>query len=120
MLFLKGKLCKLKRRLFFVIPVTCFIVSSVETISAGEKLLSAGQKSEIQDLIRQYILKNPDEILESIQKLHARKEREREERSQKNLIVMEPQLTKEPTSPVGGNLNGDVTIVEFFDYRCGY
>ena len=29
-------------------------------------------------------------------------------------------LFKDPTSPVGGNPNGDVTIVEFFDYQCGY
>lgn len=30
------------------------------------------------------------------------------------------QLINEPSSPVGGNPDGDVTIVEFFDYRCGY
>ena len=30
------------------------------------------------------------------------------------------ELFKDPTSPVGGNPNGDVTIVEFFDYQCGY
>jgi protein-disulfide isomerase len=29
-------------------------------------------------------------------------------------------LLNDPNSPVSGNLNGDVTVVEFFDYRCGY
>jgi len=28
--------------------------------------------------------------------------------------------TQSPASPVSGNLNGDVSVIEFFDYRCGY
>ena len=47
----------------------------------------------------------------AIHKMQAREERESQENTQKNLVAMRDQLTNDPTSPVGGNPNGDVTIV---------
>ena len=118
--FLKARSYSTIRCLVVVIVVACSLIAGIGSVSAGEQSLSAEQQSKIQELIRQYIIDHPEIILESIHKMEAREERERAERTRKNLIAMRDQLAKDPSSPVGGNRNGDVTIVEFFDYRCGY
>ena len=38
----------------------------------------------------------------------------------KNTLISRPELVADPETPVGGNTKGDVTVVEFVDYRCGY
>jgi protein-disulfide isomerase len=42
------------------------------------------------------------------------------EQVQKTLVENRQEIEKDPTSPVMGNPDGDVTVVEFFDYRCPY
>ena len=103
-----------------VIVVVFGSVVCIGSVSAVEKSLSSEQQTEIQELIRQYIIEHPAVIIDSLRKLEEQEERESAERARKNLIGMRNQLVKDPSSPVGGNPNGDVTIVEFFDYRCGY
>ena len=103
-----------------VIVVVFGSVACIGSVSADEKSLSTEQQTEIQELIRQYIIDHPAEIIDSFKKLEEREKRESAERARENLIGMRNQLVKDPSSPVGGNRNGDVTIVEFFDYRCGY
>lgn len=36
------------------------------------------------------------------------------------MATHQEELLRDPASPVSGNLNSDVTVIEFFDYRCGY
>src|SRR5258708_30439995 len=45
---------------------------------------------------------------------------ETEQPGQQVLKARSSELLDDPTSPVGGNVHGDVTVVEFFDYRCPY
>ena len=55
--------------------------------------------------------------------LNSLRERERlaaAQRSRQQLAVRRDELLNDPDSPVGGNPEGDVTIVELFDYRCPY
>ena len=102
------------------VVITCSLIAGINSASAGEQSLSREQRRIIEKHVRQYILNHPEIIAESIQKMQAREERESQERTRKNLVAMRDQLANDPTSPVGGNPNGDVTIVEFFDYRCAF
>lgn len=43
-----------------------------------------------------------------------------EERAQQALTARWNEVYHDPEAPVAGNPDGDVTLVEFFDYRCGY
>ena len=83
-------------------------------------LFSPAEKRSFEDLIRDFILNNPEVIIESIQSLQARDKRDAQARSKANLVKFHDELFNDPATPVGGNVKGDVTIVEFFDYRCGY
>lgn len=81
---------------------------------------SPTEKRSFENLIRDFILKNPEIIIESIQGLQARDKRDAQARSKANLVKFRGELFNDPATPVGGNVKGDVTIVEFFDYRCGF
>jgi len=78
------------------------------------------EKEEIRQIIEEYIMENPEVILNSVAKMRSREKEEEKLIAKKNLIELKDEIMWNPTDPVGGNIMGDVTVVEFFDYRCGY
>lgn len=70
--------------------------------------------------IEQYIRSHPEVIEQSLQALEAKREAEEKTRQKVALGKRQNDLLNDPTSPVSGNPNGDITLVEFFDYRCGF
>ncbi|WP_170826923.1 DsbA family protein [Magnetovibrio blakemorei] len=82
--------------------------------------LSAAQKTEVQQVVREYLLKNPEVIVEAINELKRRNEVAGAEHQRAAMAAMATELTSNPSDPVMGNAQGDVTMVEFFDYRCGF
>ncbi len=81
---------------------------------------SPDQKKAIEEIVRAYILKNPEIIREAVEALQAKEQQSAEERRIEALIRLKDELAFDPGSPVLGNPTGDVTVVEFFDYRCPY
>jgi protein-disulfide isomerase len=77
-------------------------------------------KEEVEKLLRDYILHNPEVILKSVRDHQAKQQANKTARAKKQLEDKQDELTRSPGSPVAGNPGGDVTVVEFFDYRCGY
>ena len=70
--------------------------------------------------VRDYLVASPEVIVEAMQNLE-RKQREAEQtEAQAALTAHRDELLNSPESPVGGNPQGDVTLVEFFDYNCPY
>ena len=82
--------------------------------------LSASEKQAIEGVVRDYLLNNPEIIIEAIQSLRKREDRNKEAKAKANLVKFRNDLLNDPDTPVGANPKGDVTIVEFFDYRCGF
>jgi len=77
-------------------------------------------KQEIEKIVRQYILDHPEVISEAIDRLREQEKKAHEEAQKQALIKFRPQIYDDPNSPVSGNPEGDVTMVEFFDYQCTY
>ena len=71
-------------------------------------------------VIERYIRTHPEVIMESLQAMKAKHEAELRERQKVALAAKQQELFHDPTSPVSGNLTGEITLVEFYDYRCGY
>lgn len=87
---------------------------------AAEAPLSSAQRKEIEGLIKEYLVKNP-EILVVMQNALEAKEYERQAARTAAVIKKNAQEVFRPaTSPIVGNSKGDVTVLEFFDYNCGY
>ena len=75
--------------------------------------------NRIAKIIREYLLKNPKIISDALE-AHQRNVAEAEEQAVRHTIRSRlKEIQQDPNSVVGGNLSGDVTVVEFFDYRCG-
>ncbi|MBT1160248.1 DsbA family protein [Aminobacter anthyllidis] len=70
--------------------------------------------------VRDYLLANPEVIVEAVQGLEARQREAEANEGQVALSARADEVFRDPDSPVGGNPQGDVTLVEFFDYNCPY
>ena len=103
------------------IAITIFVgaITIVDTVF-GQDVISNEEKQAINKLIEDYIMDNPEVILKSLEEMRKRERLQEQEGTKKNLIALEDEIMRNPTDPVGGNIDGDITIVEFFDYRCGY
>ncbi|NIA68773.1 DsbA family protein [Pelagibius litoralis] len=84
------------------------------------KEFSAGETEAFQKMVREYLLQNPEIIVEALQTYEQRQQLAETERQREALIAERSNLNEDPLSPVLGNPEGDVTVVEFFDYRCPY
>ncbi len=78
------------------------------------------EERRIRELVHEYILDDPEIIAEAITLLQARQETARVERQQQNLAELQDDLRNPQENTVIGNPDGDITVVEFFDYNCGY
>jgi protein-disulfide isomerase len=88
--------------------------------AAAAEALSAEEKAAVEALIERYILDHPDVILESVRAFVERQESVARGEAQANLSRLKQAIQYDPETPVAGNPDGDVTVVEFFDYRCRF
>ena len=79
-----------------------------------------GSDEEFGSRVRAYLLSNPQVLREVIAELTKQEKMAAADEQQKLVSTLGPDLKKDGFSYVAGNPDGDVTIVEFFDYRCGY
>ncbi|MBX3302440.1 MAG: DsbA family protein [Nitrospira sp.] len=70
--------------------------------------------------IERYIRTHPEVIVQSLQALEVKHQAELRERQKTALAAKQNELLHDPASPVSGNLKGEITLVEFYDYRCGF
>ena len=76
--------------------------------------------AEVKKLALEAILENPEIIRQAIDLLRQNEEASAAMQAQALLQSERSRLERDPNAPVLGNLNGDVTIIEFFDYNCPY
>ncbi len=74
----------------------------------------------VEKAIESYIRSHPEVIEQTLQALDAKRQAAEQERMKAAIAARQSDLLNDPSSPVSGNLKGDVTVVEFFDYRCGF
>lgn len=93
---------------------------SVSCTATADEPLNPAIKQSMDQLIEQYIRTHPEVIEQSLQALEAKREADERARQKAALPKYQQELLNDPASPVSGNPTGDITVVEFFDYRCGY
>lgn len=78
------------------------------------------QKDELGPIIRDYLIKNPEVLREAMQELERRQTQAEDKARKEALVAKATAVFREEGDLVGGNPDGKVTVVEFFDYNCGY
>ena len=106
---------------FMIMLGLCVALAGAQPAAAADQsALSPAQKEEIKKLIRSYILENPEILPEAIEILQAKQEKAKGAKRADVLASRKEELFNPPEGTVIANPNGDVTLVEFFDYNCGY
>ena len=81
---------------------------------------SAEQTTEIGKIVKDYLLQNPEVLRDAMTELDEREKNAEADTRRKTLADIAGPLVTAPDGFVIGNPNGKVTLVEFFDYNCGY
>ena len=87
---------------------------------APAQSFSEPQRTEIQKIIREYLLANPDVLEEVSAELNKRQAVAESAKQASAVKKHSDALFNSPRGVVVGNREGDVNFVEFFDYNCGY
>ena len=99
----------------FALP--CSIPALAQTTDAGKTLVA---NEALQQAIHDYILAHPEVLIQSLRIAKEREESRAAEQNKSLITSLKNDLVDDSSAPVRGNPNGDVTLVEFFDYRCPY
>jgi protein-disulfide isomerase len=105
--------------------VSRLLTAAVLTLSFGvlsgqAQNFSGAQKSEIEKIIRDYLVAHPEVLQEAIAALEKKQAAEEAEKHQAAVKDNAETIFNSPRQVTVGNPQGDVTFVEFFDYNCGY
>lgn len=106
----------LAARVFAVLA--CLLVGGLDPSAAQG--FSPAQRSEIEEIVRGYLLRNPEVLQEAITELEKRQSAADAEKAKTAVKSNAELLFNSPRHVVVGNPQGDVTLIEFFDYNCGY
>ena len=82
--------------------------------------MSDEERTAFRAEVRAYLLDNPEVILEAYQIFESRQAEIQAKAEQQMVQAYAKQIFEDPNSWVGGNPDGDIVLVEFMDYRCGY
>jgi protein-disulfide isomerase len=96
------------------------ILSSGAASAEGLADMTDAERQAFRAEVKAYLLENPDVIVEAMDVLQQREDAAAAERDTQLLQTNSPALFSSPSDWVGGNPSGDITVVEFMDYRCSY
>lgn len=85
-----------------------------------EDVFADREARAIEQIVIDLLTENPQIVIDAIQAYQDLQEQAEAELARLAIAEHRDQLLTDPASPVGGNPDGDVTVVEFFDYQCSY
>jgi protein-disulfide isomerase len=106
-------------RVVYLIAIALLMALPIFSQKRGKTVYDEN-KTRIEKIVREYILKNPSIIRDAIDLLQAQEAEKKLTLAAENLKRYSSEIYSEKDSPVAGNPKGDVTVVTFFDYNCGY
>ena len=99
---------------------TALVLTAGMALGGGLGTMSDAERDAFRTEVRQYLMDNPEVMMEAMQVLQDRQDKAAANQDQLILSSNMDVIQNDPNSWVGGNPDGDITVVEFMDYRCGY
>src|SRR5256885_13068617 len=93
---------------------------ALSAMPAAAQGFSTAQRSEIEKIVKDYLLAHPEVLQEAMAELEKKQQVAETEKARSAIKSRSDALFNSPRQVVLGNPQGDVTFVEFFDYNCGY
>ena len=104
--------------IIFALACAFLAIAPARPLEAAE--ITPEQRKAIEAIIHDYLMQNPDVLIEALREAEAKANTETDAKAAQVLRDRHHEVFDDPATPVGGDPRGDVTIVEFFDYRCPY
>jgi protein-disulfide isomerase len=105
---------------FARLALAAALTLTLGAFSGHAQSIPESQRGEIENIIRDYLLKHPEVLQEAIAELEKKQAAAEAEKHQTAIKDNAESLFQSKRQVVVGNPQGDVTFVEFFDYNCGY
>jgi protein-disulfide isomerase len=103
----------------FVLPLFMLAFITASTAGAADAAFTDAQKTEIEKIFKDYLTTHPEMIMESLQAYQQKQALDKQAMAETKISENIGALTAKDL-PSAGNPDGDVTVVEFYDYNCGY
>ena len=107
------------RALFAWLLLLSTLIACVSPWEAAAQAIAA-DKAAAKQMIREVLEENPELLMEALDSLRKKMEAGQTPGARASLGKLRKELERDPGTFIAGNPEGDVTIVEFFDYRCGF
>ena len=89
-------------------------------VTARAQTFSPDQRQQIEGIVKSYLLAHPEVVQDVMTELDKRQQAAEAEKHRQAVLANRATLFKSPHQVVLGNPQGNVTMVEFFDYNCGF
>ncbi|QIE42085.1 DsbA family protein [Rhodobacteraceae bacterium SC52] len=109
---------KIRTLLSAAVVALTAMTASAQTFDIGE--MSDAERQAFRGEVRDYLLENPEILMEAFGVLEARDAATKANEDANLVSSLSADIFEDGRSWVGGNPDGDVTLVEFMDYRCSY
>ncbi|HKK31397.1 MAG TPA: DsbA family protein [Alphaproteobacteria bacterium] len=110
-------------RRFYALIVAALAITFVmgaNSLIAQPQAADSMTEAQVEQIVEKMLRQRPELVIEALEAYKAREEAAEKERQKQQLSVSKGELFQKESDPFIGNADGAVTIVEFFDYRCGY
>jgi protein-disulfide isomerase len=94
--------------------------SAAESSSPAAQISMPKDRAGLDQAIHDYLMAHPEVVLDALKAAQQQADAQAAEQSRRVISTKQNELVDSPDDLVQGNPKGDVTLVEFFDYRCPY
>lgn len=100
-----------------VLPLlACLFPLTISAVQASESM----SRQDVEKIVHDYMLAHPELLIDMSNALRAKQEAQQQQADVTLIQQNKKALFEQASDPVGGNAKGTTTVVEFFDYNCGY
>lgn len=99
---------------------TGVLQTGIASAADAKSTFSAAQKDEIRQMVREYLIEHPEVLNEAIDAMQAKETKAKDTKRNTVVAARKQEIFNPGEATIIGNAKGDVTVVEFFDYNCGY
>ena len=99
--------------------IAALLLTTTPAFALDLGAMTDAEKDQFGTAVRAYLMENPQVLIEAMTELEQRRLADEAKNDTAMLSQLSDQIYNDGHSWVGGNPDGDVTVVEFIDYRCG-
>jgi protein-disulfide isomerase len=103
-----------------LLSATATFAAPTVSHSTKSRVFTPVQKTAIEKIVHQYLVQHPEVLVEASQALQAKQVQAQQGKAMQAISANKEALFNDPNTPTAGNPNGNVYVVEFFDYQCGH